>query len=49
MSDRRDKHEFLQLVDESMNFGDADQLTANDKELRASALFAYLKQRSSEK
>ena len=43
MSDRRDKHEFLQLVDEAMNFGDADQLTANDGDLRASALFAYFK------
>ena len=43
MSDRHDRHEFLQLVDEAMNFGDADQLTANDRELRASALIAYFR------
>ena len=45
MSDRHDRHEFLQLIDEVMNFGDADQLTANDGDLefRAQLLFAYFK------
>ena len=43
MSDRRDRHEFMQLVDETMNFGDADQLTENDADIRATFLFAYIK------
>ena len=43
MSDRRDRHEFMQLVDETMNFGDADQFTENDAHRRASILYAYFK------
>ena len=43
MSDRRDRHEFMQLVDETMNFGDADQFTENDADIRAALLHAYFK------
>ena len=43
MSDRHDRHEFLQLVDEVMNFGDADQFTENDADIRPALLHAYFK------
>ena len=43
MSDRHDRHEFLQLVDEAMNFGDADQLTENDADIRPALLHACFK------
>ena len=41
MSDLRSRDEFLQLAAEALNFGDADQITQNDRHLRASLLLAY--------